>query len=102
MNETMTLANNLKRIRKAKGMRQEDLAQKVGLSQDSISKLELGKCMNPGMKYLIAIARELDIAIEELLMESPQKLTIEIIASEKNMEFIRAFVEVARNFGLVK
>jgi len=102
MNETTTLANNLKRFRKAKRMRQKDLAQKVGLSQDSISKLELGKYRNLGMKYLTLICRELDVAIEELLMSSPQKLTIEIIASEKNMEFIRAFVEVARNFGLVK
>jgi len=102
MEERESLATNLKRFRLSKDLTQKQLAERVGLSQDSISKIELGRYKNPGLKYLTLICRELDVAIEELLMSSPQKLTIEIIASEKNMEFIRALVKVARNFGLVK
>lgn len=102
MNETEILAKNLKRYRLVKGMKQKELAVKVGLSSDTICKLETGKQENIGMKFLTAFCRELDISIEELLMENPQRLLIEIVASEKNIEMVKAFIQVFRNLNLVK
>jgi len=67
---TETFANNLKRLRQYRGLTQEELAKKVGLTKDTISKIELGKQENVGFKYLISICRELDIRIEELFIKN--------------------------------
>jgi len=65
-----TLAFNLKRLRQFKGLTQEELAKKVGLTKDTISKIELGKQENVGFKYLISICKELGIGIEELFIKN--------------------------------
>jgi len=89
MREKETLAFNLKRLRQFKGLTQEDLAKKVGLTKDTISKIELGKQENIGFKYLITICRELDIAIEELLIRDSSALPIKLVLSNENVENIR-------------
>jgi len=101
MKESESLAKNLKRFRRSKELTQKQLADRVGLSQDSISKIELGKYENPGLKYLTLICRELDVAIEELLMENPQTLKIEIVASDKNIGMVKAFIQAFKNLNLV-
>ena len=89
MNEKETLAFNLKRLRQFKGLTQEELAKKVGLTKDTISKIELGKQENVGFKYLISICRELDIAIEELFIKDPRNFPIKLVISDENAENIR-------------
>lgn len=79
-------------------MQQKDLAAKVGLSKDTISKIETGKQENVGLKYLSAMCRELNISIEELFLEDPKKLRIEIVASAKGIEALK---EIARQFKIV-
>jgi len=89
MKEKETLAFNLKRLRQFKGLTQEDLAKKVGLTKDTISKIELGKQENVGFKYLIMICRQLDIAIEELFIRDARALPIKLVISDENVENIR-------------
>jgi len=89
MKEKETLAFNLKRLRQFKGFTQEDLAKKVGLTKDTISKIELGKQENVGFKYLITICRQLDIAIEELFIRDSRALPIKLVISDENVENIR-------------
>jgi len=89
MIEKETLAFNLKRLRQFKGLTQEDLAKKVGLTKDTISKIELGKQENIGFKYLISICRELDIAIEELFIKDPRNFPIKLVISDENVKNIR-------------
>lgn len=98
MEEWETLAKNLKRYRLLKGLKQSDLAAKVGLTSDTICKIETGKQENIGHKHLIAICRALDISIEELFLEDPKKLRIEIVASKKGIEALK---EIARQFKIV-
>ncbi|MBA7469716.1 hypothetical protein ES707_04989 [subsurface metagenome] len=98
MNELETLAKNLRHHRQVKGMQQKDLAAKIGLSKDTISKIETGKQENVGLKYLSAMCRELNISIEELFLEDPKKLRIEIVASAKGIEALK---EIARQFKIV-
>jgi len=100
--ETMTLASNLRRYRQLKGLSQKDLASKVGLSADSISKIELGKYGNPGLKYLKSICRVLNVSIGELLMENPRTLKFEIVVSEKNSKVIEAILQTFRNLDLIQ
>ncbi|GAI83231.1 unnamed protein product, partial [marine sediment metagenome] len=96
--EREIVAKNLRQYRQVKGMLQKDLAAKVGLSKDTISKIETGKQHNIGMKFLVSICRELNISIEELFLENPGKLRIEIVASEKG---IKALKEIAKQFKIV-
>lgn len=100
--ERETLAKNLKRHRQVKGFKQKDLAAKVGLSPDTICKIETGKQHNVGLKFLTAICRALDISIEELFMEDPRRLRIDIVASDKNIEFIKAIIQAFKNLNLVE
>ncbi|MBA7666758.1 hypothetical protein ES703_74839 [subsurface metagenome] len=95
MDERKIIAKNLRQYRNAKGLKQKDLAARVGLSSDTISKIEAGKQNNVGLKYLVAICRELDISIEELFLEDPKILRIEIVASEKGIETLK---EICKKF----
>ena len=49
----------LKRLRKAAGLRQEDLAKRSGVSLSSIAKYESGHVVNPGAENMKAIAEVL-------------------------------------------
>jgi len=84
MNDLETLATNLKCHRQFCGLSQKELAVAVGLSPDTISKIELGKQGNIGIKYLIAICRELNISIEELFMDGVNLIPLKLVISEEN------------------
>jgi len=87
------LGKNLKRYRQFKGFTQEQLATKVGLTKNIISKIETAKqeIEDIDIKYIISISRELDIGIEELFLKDPKKFTIEFVISEKNIEALKKF-----------
>jgi len=86
MSERAILEKNVKRYRQLKGLTQEELAKKVGLTKDTISKIERGKQKNLGMKYLILIQEELDITMSELFMENPEEKVIKFVISDKNFK----------------
>lgn len=56
---------NLKKVRKAKGISQEDLANELGFSQSHIVKIELGQ-VNTSISHVAAIAKILKIPPSEL------------------------------------
>jgi len=95
MNEREILAKNLRQYRQVKGLTQKDLAAKIGLSKDTISKIETSKQNNVGLKYLVSICRHLDISIEQLFLEDPKRLRIEVVASEKGIEALK---EICKKF----
>ncbi len=102
MREKKALAFNLKRLRQVKGLKQEDLAKKVGLTKDTISKIELGKQENIGLKYLTLICRELDISIEELFIENPRFLPLKLVFSGENIENMRRLLGQAEYLIQIK
>jgi transcriptional regulator with XRE-family HTH domain len=59
---------NLKRIRKKRGMSQEALAKRLGISQRSVSHYE-ENTRYPAIDRIYDIARVLDVPIEELISE---------------------------------
>jgi len=93
MSEQSIVGKNLRAYRQLKGLKQKELAAAVGLSVDTISKVELGKQENIGLKYLTLFCRELDISIEELFLENPKSLKVELVASEKNIESLKKICE---------
>ena len=63
------LSDNIKRIRKARGLSQEELAIKLNVVRQTISKWENGLSV-PDSDMLIALADELDTSVGTLLGES--------------------------------
>lgn len=63
------LYENLKNLRKAKGLSQEELAQKLNVVRQTISKWEKGTSV-PDSEMLIKIAEELDTTVNVLLGET--------------------------------
>ena len=62
------LNENIKRIRKSKGLSQEELAIKLNVVRQTVSKWENGLSV-PDSGMLIILANELDTTVSELLGE---------------------------------
>ena len=68
----MTFGENLQRLRKEKGLSQEDVAQALFVSRQTISKWETDKA-EPGVDNLKALARLYGVSLDRLMMwEKPQ------------------------------
>ena len=78
------LNENMKRLRKAKGLSQEELAIKLNVVRQTVSKWENGLSV-PDSSMLILLANELDTSVSTLLGESVQESTADDlkIISEK-------------------
>lgn len=61
----MTFSNNLIKYRKIKGYTQDDLAEKMGVSRQSVSKWENGESM-PEVSKIVKIADYLEVSMDEL------------------------------------
>lgn len=65
MDDKLVLKNNLKNIRTEKGLSQQQLADMVGVSRNTISSIEVGQ-FNPTAKLALILSIALDIKFEEL------------------------------------
>ena len=65
MDEKLVLKNNLKKVRREKGLAQFQLAQMVGVSRNTISALETGQ-FSPTAKLALILCIALDKKFEEL------------------------------------
>ena len=61
----MEFREMLLQTRKAKGWSQEDLAEKIQISRQAVSKWETGDAM-PDLPKLLALADALDISLDAL------------------------------------
>ena len=61
------MENRLEEIRKARGIKQEDLATELGVSRQTISSLEKGR-YNPSILLAFKIARHFDMSIEDVFI----------------------------------
>lgn len=96
MNELKTPGRNLKRLRLSSGLTQADLATKVGLSKDTISKLELGKQENPGMKHLVLICRVLKVDLEQLFIKDARLIPVNFIVSDGSVQALGEIIKQAQ------
>ena len=97
MEKRKILGENIRRYRQFKGLKQEDLAKKVGLTNYTISNIELGKQPNVGLKYLILIHKELGVGMVELFMEDPEARFIKLVISDENVQSLKPlFAEIIR------
>ncbi len=61
------MKNNIKRLRKEAGMRQEDMAALLGVSRQTIIAIENDK-YNPTLELAMKIARLLKLKVEDIFM----------------------------------
>ena len=61
------MKNRLEEIRKARGLRQEELARALSVSRQTISSLEKGR-YNPSILLAHRIARLFDAKIEDIFL----------------------------------
>lgn len=59
------MRNDIKRLRKEAGLRQEDLAKKLGVSRQTIIAIENNK-YNPTLELAMRLALQLDKNVEEI------------------------------------
>lgn len=65
------MKNRLEELRKQRGVRQEDLAQALGVSRQTVISLEKGK-YNPSLALAFKLARYFALPIEEIFDDSDE------------------------------
>ena len=63
----MTIGQRVHAARIAAGLSQGQLAERVGVAQAAISRIERGETREPGVLIMAGIARALDTSIDELV-----------------------------------
>jgi len=66
------MKNRLEELRKQQGIRQEDLAQALGVSRQTVISLEKGK-YNPSLALAFKLARYFAMPIEEIFDDSDER-----------------------------
>ena len=66
------MKNRLEVLRREKGVRQEDLAQALNVSRQTIISLEKGK-YNPSLALAFRLARYFGLPIEEIFDDSDER-----------------------------
>lgn len=66
------MKNCLEALRKERNIRQEDLADALGVSRQTISSLEKGR-YNPSILLAFKIARYFGITIEEIFIDEEEQ-----------------------------
>lgn len=97
----MYFGEKLKRERKNKGWSQEELAEKLFVSRQSVSKWENGQNY-PGIEIIIQVSDLFDLTVDELL-RSDQELKEKVIRDSKNLAYpnIKAIFDLIFFIGAV-
>lgn len=86
------LGKNIRRFRKRDGMTQDQLAEKAGINQKQISKIESGRIQARLSTYL-RIANALGVSIDHFLADAlliePEHLPMTSIGGEGEQLFLR-------------
>jgi len=92
MNIEQEVGSRIRKLRKDKGLTQEELGEKAGLSYKHIGEVERGE-VNPSLTTLAAIAKGLDVGIGDLFEKELFYLTDEKVKTINNAldSLVKAF-----------
>lgn len=101
----MKFNENLIKLRKEKGMTQEELAFKIGVSRQSVSKWETGDC-EPDISKLKELGKIFNVSIDYLLSEDDEQIKeAEVKVVEKviikNNKLLPAILVLVGGIGLI-
>ena len=70
----MQLGNQIHQLRKLSGMTQEQLAEKLNVSRQTISKWESDTTM-PDLESMVRICRIFQLSLDELVLKEEESMT---------------------------
>lgn len=92
----MELSKKVYEMRKAQGLSQEQLAEKLGVSRQSVSKWEAGESM-PELERVVEMSKIFNVSTDYLLKESEvDELTVRTQALEKKQQALLSETEKAK------
>lgn len=84
-----TFADNLRRFRKAKGLTQDQLADRAAMNGRQLSRYENGHFVPPS-RTIRRLAEALGVTVEELSEEDPHQRMLELIPDQELLEQFQA------------
>ncbi len=98
----MDIGNQILFLRKNKGVTQEQLAQKLGITNQAVSKWESGQSM-PDIQLLPEIAEFFNVSINELMGVENKNNDVDILIIVKNaIQNSKPGTEMAQVMKIVK
>jgi transcriptional regulator with XRE-family HTH domain len=67
MSTSQNLANNIKKLREAKGLSQEKLARLADVANNTLIKMESGENKNPTLDTLKKVAKAFGVSVDDLI-----------------------------------
>jgi len=67
MSTSQNLANNIKKLREAKGLSQEKLARLADVANNTLIKMESGENQNPTLVTLKKVAKAFGVSADDLI-----------------------------------
>ena len=80
----MELGNKILKLRKQKGLSQEELGEKVNVTRQTISNWELGETQ-PNPEQLKLLSKELNVSIDELLDNDIKNVLVEKVSNTEKL-----------------
>ena len=68
MSTSQNLANNIKKLREAKGLSQEKLARLADVANNTLIKMESRENKNPTLETLKKMAKALGVRVDQLIL----------------------------------
>ena len=97
----LTTGKFISKKRKEKNLTQEQLAEKLGISNKTISKWETGKCM-PDYGIVKSLCEELEITIAELMNgEGSEEKSVRAYDDGQIMDLLRRIQELEKQKNLL-
>ncbi len=96
----MGFAEKLSQLRKQKGWSQEELAEKINVSRQSVSKWEIGQSV-PELEKIIILSEIFGVSLDYLLKDNLEEVGDQDI-NQKKLSLRRVTMEEAKNFIDVK
>ena len=100
MNQT-AIGSYIAKKRREKNLTQEQLAEKLGVSNKTISKWENGKCM-PDYSIIEQLCKELSVTLSELMDgEDAAEDSVRVYDDEQILDLLRRTQELERQKGIL-
>ena len=97
----MSFKENLQYLRGSRNMTQEQLAEKIGVSNKTISKWENGKCM-PDYSIIQRLCEVIHVSLPELMDgEDTAEDSVRVYDDEQILDLLRRTQELERQKGVL-
>ena len=94
----MNMADRIQHLRKSKGISQEELADKVGVSRQTISKWELGETA-PDIKQAQILSQIFNISLDELTGNDTKEVIYEKVSNTEKLAGL--IIKIIKIWGII-